>query len=214
MDHLFPLQHHLLCGTFYQGEEILMRRTTVCLLLLAAAPVQAQYAILFDIEDDTLLPGQSTTITLAAAHAPSEWAMATVGTRLIASTGSDGLSDWALIAPMSGPGTTPGGPSPTGIDGIIAGQLNFPPGGVPGLPTNPIDFWRVTYTAPTDVAAPFDLLLSTDTSRFEVYPFRDSVFGESRLDLLVEGNATIRVIPAPASALVLAGLALATRCRR
>lgn len=182
-------------------------------LLSAAAPAQAQYAILFDIEDDTLLPGQSTTITLAAAHDPGEWAMATVGTNLIATTGSAGLSDWALIPPMSGPGTTPGGSSPTGIDGILAGQLNFPPAGVP-QPPNPIDFWRVTYTAPTDVAAPFDLLLSTDTSSFEVYPFRDSTIGESRLDLLVEGNATIRVIPAPASALVLAGLALATRRRR
>ena len=190
-----------------------MLRTTVSILLLAAAPVQAQYAILFDIENDTLLPGQSTTITLAAAHATSEWAMATVGTNLVASTGSEGLSDWALVAPMSGPGTTPGALSPTGIDGILAGQLNFPPAGVP-QPPNPIDFWRVTYTAPTDVAAPFDLLLSTDTSRFEVYPTRESVFGESRLDLLVEGNATIRVIPAPASALVLAGLALATRRRR
>ena len=139
--------------------------------------------------------------------------MATVGTNLVASTGSAGLSDWALIPPMSGPGTTPGGPSPTGIDGIVAGQLNFPPAGV-SQPPNPINFWNVTYTAPMDVAAPFDVLLSTDTSRFEFYPFRDSTIGESRLDLLVEGNATIHVIPAPASVHVLAGAGLLAGRRR
>ncbi|MEQ9095606.1 MAG: hypothetical protein RIE32_05020 [Phycisphaerales bacterium] len=190
-----------------------MRPVTACVLLLAAATqTLAQYAILFDIEDDTLLPGQSTSVTLSAAYAPHDWAFALVLTDLVSSEGERGLSDWELVAPLTGPGTTPGAPSGTGIDGILAGQLNFP---VPGLPppTNPIDFWTVTYTAPMDVAAPFDVLLSTDTSRFEVYPTREAVFGESRLDLLAEGNATIRVIPTPASVAVLGGLLVCARRR-
>ena len=193
-------------------------RTSVAAAALAIAasaavcPALAQYAILFNIEDDTLTPGQRTTITLSAAYAPDDWGFALVFTDLVSSQGDRGLRDWELLPPLDGPGTTPGTPSATGIDGILAAKLNFPATGIPPDP-NPIDFWSVTYTAPTDVAAPFDVRLTTDTSRFEVYPTREAVFGESRIDLLTEGNATIRVIPAPASALVLLGLVLARRRR-
>ena len=179
-----------------------MRPQTAAMLSLALgiqALAQDQYALRFDVQDDTLLPGQSTSITLAAAYG-SNWALATVGTELVASTGSDGLSDWALIAPLDGPGTTPGALSATGVDGILAGQLNFPPAGHWEPQPNPIPFWTATYTAPTDVAAPF---IS-----------RDDPVGRSRLDDLVEGSAVIRVIPAPASALVLVGLPAITTRRR
>ncbi|NRA58572.1 MAG: hypothetical protein HRU13_10720 [Phycisphaerales bacterium] len=193
-----------------------MRPQTAAMLSLALgiqALAQDQYALRFDVQDDTLLPGQSTSITLAAAYG-SNWALATVGTELVASTGSDGLSDWALIAPLDGPGTTPGALSATGVDGILAGQLNFPPAGHWEPQPNPIPFWTATYTAPTDVAAPFDVTLLTQTSRFEVYISRDDPVGRSRLDDLVEGSAVIRVIPAPASALVLVGLPAITTRRR
>lgn len=177
-----------------------------------AAVALGQAAITIEVDQPMLMPGESTGVTLWAEHGPSDWAMAAVGTDFVSSVGSDGLSDWALVAPMAGPGTLPGDAGPTGIEGILAGQLNFPPGGHMG--TNPIAFWRVTYTAPLD-AMEMTVDLSTATSRFEVYPTRDSVFGESRLDGLTEGSATIHVVPAPAGMAVIGvGALLGMRRRR
>lgn len=177
-----------------------------------ATMASGQAAITIEVDQPVLLPGESTAVTLWAGHAPSDWAMAFVGTDLVSSQGAEGLSDWALVDPMGGPGTLPGVAGPSGIEGILAGQLNCPPCGHMG--TNPIVFWRATYTAPMDAMA-MEVDLSTATSLYEVYPTRDSVFGESRLDDLIEGSATIRVVPAPAGMAVLGlGSLLAVRRRR
>lgn len=193
-----------------------MRRTTAYVLLLAATtPALAQTSsaeIVFDIDNDTLLPGQSTTVTMAALWNEG-FAMCCVGTDLLISTGSEGWSDLRLIAPMDGPGTSAGALTPLGIEGVLAGKLNFPSTGVPPDP-NPILFWQGTYTAPSDIAEPFDINLTTQTSMFEVYIEFASAETQSLMDVLTEGNATIRVIPAPASAIVLPGLAVARRRRR
>ncbi len=194
-------------------------RTTICVLaaLAATTPTLAQTSraeVVFDIDSDTLLPGESTTVTLAAGWDGPWYSMCCVRTDLVASAGSTGWSDLSLIAPMAGPGTTPGTLGATGVEGIIAGQLNFPPG-TPWEPDpNPLPFWRATYTAPTDVTVPFDIDLMTSTNAFDVYIEARSAVTQSLMDVLTEGQATIRVIPAPASTLVLAGLALAARRRR
>ncbi|MEQ8845361.1 MAG: hypothetical protein RIB58_10960 [Phycisphaerales bacterium] len=186
-------------------------------LALAASAALAQTSraeLVFDIENDTLLPGQSTTVTLAAGWDGPWYLMCCVATDLLISTGDAGWSDLALIQPMAGPGTSPGALIATGVEGILAGQLNFPPGGPWEPQPNPLPFWRATYTAPADVATPFNVDLTTDTSLFEVYISRDSAETRSLMDVLTEGNATIRVIPAPASTLVLLGLVVAQRRRR
>ncbi|MFI4916096.1 MAG: hypothetical protein ACIAS6_06270 [Phycisphaerales bacterium JB060] len=193
----------------------MIRIATTAALLATAGTALAQYEITFDIENETQLPGQSTTVTMYAGFDPMFYAMAGVGTNLITSVGSEGFSDAFVVAPMDGPGTSPGMPSATGWDGIIAGQLNFPAtAGIYADPTNPIAFWEATYTAPTDVASPFDIDLSTMTTRYDIYISMDRSTSESRLAELVEGSGAIRVIPAPASALVLALGAVALRRRR
>ncbi|MFI4917434.1 MAG: hypothetical protein ACIAS6_13130 [Phycisphaerales bacterium JB060] len=172
-------------------------------------------AIVLDIENDTLRPGQSTTVTLSAAWPEHEFAMGYVWTSLETSVGSVGWSGLELVAPMDGPGTTPGARSTAGIDGIVAGQLNYCPAS-PYCPTmdNPIAFWRATYTAPVDVGAGFDVDLRTRTTGFEVYFAERVLETHGYLDELVEGQATIHVVPAPASALVLIGVACSGRRRR
>jgi len=112
-------------------------------------------------------------------------------------------------------GTSAGDASATGVDGILAGQLNFPPAMIFADPSSPIAFWQATYTAPDDVTDGFDVALSTDTSRFDVYIDRERSASESRIDQLVEGSGTISVVPAPASLalLGLGGLAAARRRR-
>lgn len=172
--------------------------------------------LVITVDNPELRPGESTTVTLSAAWlgaSTSTYDIARIDTSLLASTGSAGLSDQRLLAPMNGPGTTAGELSPTGVDGILAGKLNWPFPIFPP-PPYPLPFWQVTYTAPTDVAAPFDVDLSTLTTRFDAYIEMTSHTTVALIDEVVEGEGTIRVIPAPAGALVLAMGALAASTRR
>lgn len=178
--------------------------------------VLGQSEVYFEVEDDTLLPGESTSLTLWVAFPPADHSLAGILTSMHSSTGAQGLSDLELVPPLDGPGTTAGVLTPAGVEGIIAGQLMFPICGIAGCPEsiNPIAFWQATYTAPLD-ASPMMVELSTLTTRLDVYPEMLSSRSESRLDGLVEGSATIHVVPAPAGVAVLGlGALLAVRRRR
>ncbi|MEQ8316950.1 MAG: PEP-CTERM sorting domain-containing protein [Phycisphaerales bacterium] len=190
-------------------------KTAAILAVAGVAAAATAQSISIDVANPTLNPGESTTVTLSAGYGGGDYAIAGVGTDFISSVGSTGWSDVQLIAPMDGPGTSAGAPSGTGVDGIIAGQLNFPIAGIYADPTNPIAFWSATYTAPAVVADAFTVDLSTDTSRFDVYVSRDAALSESRLGDLREGQGAINVVPAPASLalLGLGGLAAARRRR-
>lgn len=192
-----------------------MQRIPVIATLALVPAALAQHEITIDVDQPTLLPGESTTVTLLAGFPARDYAIAGVNTSLVTSIGSEGWSDAMLLPPMDGPGTRPGMASATGWDDIRAGQLNFPgTGAIFADPTNPMPFWSITYTAPTDVAAPFEVDLSTMTLQYDVYISMDSGRSESRLAELVEGSGTIRVIPAPASAFVLVLGAACVRRRR
>lgn len=185
-------------------------------VLLPFSTVLAQPAITIEVENPVLRPGESTVVTMFAGFesGPFWYAMGGLETDLRTSVGSDGWTDVTLLRPMVGPGTLPGTPSAAGFDEIIAGQLHFPGAEIFADPTNPIAFWQATYTAPSDPASPFDIELETITSRYTVYFYRDDSGSGSQLADLTEGAATIRVIPAPASALVLASGLAAPRRRR
>lgn len=172
----------------------------------------AQSAVLIEVDEPELRPGQSTAVTMWAAWPDGDYAMCCVVTDLLASMGAAGWSDVEIVSPMDGPGATIGDATVAGFEGITAAQLNFPPTGGPSG-DNPIAFWRASYTAPHDVGSPYDLELSTRTSRFDVYIGPDDPLGHSRLDGLTEGSATIRVVPAPAGVLAL-GLGLAVHSFR
>ena len=192
-----------------------MLRVATPIALVASTAVLAQPAITIDVENPVLMPGESTVVTMYAGYGGTDYAVAGVYTDFLAPGGSEGWTGVGLVDPMDGPGTTAGTASATGYDEIVAGQLNFPSGAaIYADPTNPIAFWQATYIAPLDVTEPFDLHVSTMTRQYDVYYSRLSASSESRLADLAEGSATIRVIPAPASALVLACGLLATRRRR
>ncbi len=182
--------------------------------LTCASTALAQLAITIEVDDPVLMPGESTVVTLLGGYDAPDFAVAGIATSLVTSVGSEGWGDAMVLSPMSGPGTSAGVPGLTGIDGIVAGQLQFAGAGIAADPTNPIRFWQATYTAPTDLLVPFEIDLSTMTSRYDVYLEIFVGTSESRLDDLTEGAATIRVIPAPASALILALGACAVRRRR
>ncbi|MEQ9095201.1 MAG: hypothetical protein RIE32_02945 [Phycisphaerales bacterium] len=185
-------------------------------LLLAAGAASAQIAangITILVDDPVLEPGQSTTVRMEAYFDARDYCMSAVATSLLSSAGAQGLEGPRLLGTMDGPGTTAGVIDGAGVTGIIAGQLHML-GGIYGDPSNPIAFWEATYTAPSDVAAAFDVGLTTETSGFFVYLERDSHLYESRLDDFAEGEATIRVVPAPAGVVVLGGLLVAAGRRR
>ncbi len=166
------------------------------------------------VQDDTLLPGQSTTVRLEARFdSTRDYCVAAIGTWLDSSTGAVGLSDIRLVGALAGPGTSAGAATERGVRGILAGQINGL-ADIYGDPSDPIAFWEATYTAPLDVAAAFEVVLETRTSRFEVYPYKYSARTESRLDGFQDDTATIRVIPAPVSGAVLLGVMIGGRRRR
>ncbi|UYV13505.1 MAG: hypothetical protein NCW75_04275 [Phycisphaera sp.] len=196
---------------------MLVQSTAALVLATAVAAAQAQLdpsGLRITVDNETLLPGESTTIRLEAYFdSARDYCVGGIGTWLDSSTGGAGLSDVRLIGPLLGPGTTAGSPGEHGVRGILAGQINGL-GDIYGDPSNPIAFWEATYTAPVDVAAPFDVMLETRTSLFYVYPYMYSPSTESRLDGFQDDTAMIRVIPAPAGAALLLGIAMACRCRR
>jgi hypothetical protein len=94
---------------------------------------------------------------------------------------------------MDGLFTSSGVASPTGFDGIVARQLHFPPHPTTD-PSNPIAFWRATYTAPAVAPRPFDIVLGTSTTAYDVYFSSDRTDTISELAGLEEGAAIIQVI--------------------
>ena len=140
-----------------------MKKAFALVAVAGVAAAATAQSININVANPTLAPGESTTVTMAAGYGGTDYAIAGVATNLVSSVGSTGWSDIALIAPMNGPGTSAGVASGTGVDGIIAGQLNFPPAGIFADPTNPIAFWSATYTAPAVVADAFTVDLSSRT---------------------------------------------------
>lgn len=191
-----------------------MTRAAAILSIAALPAVAAAQAIHFDLAS-LPAPGETETITMSASYNPLDYAVAAVGTSVVINEIQGELSNARLIAPMDGPGTSEGVIGVASVDGIIAGQLNFPPAGIYADPTNPIAFWAVDWTfMPDGTGNPVLIDIESQTDRFDVYTDRLLARSEFRIDELEEGSLRI-VIPAPAGALaLLGGLALTARRRR
>jgi hypothetical protein len=166
--------------------------------VLAAASVAAAqtspYTIEIHVDPPIIEPGETATIELRAGFdASREFAMAGVLTSLLCSTGSEFFSDRRLIPPMNGPGTQVGTGTTAGVEAIVAGQLQFHD--IRADPTNPIPFWRATYTAlGTAPVAGQAIELRTATSRYSAYVCEFCGTARSSMLEFVEGHATLTVI--------------------
>ena len=173
--------------------------------------------VTIEIDEPILAPGDSTRLRLVATVLDTDYAFAGTNLDLLidfdGTPGARGFSDLSILPPMDA-GPTAGVPTDRGIEAIRIGQLHFPPAGIFADPTNPIAFWEATFTAPVDAGGGYRVDLLTETDRFEAWVARDSTRLETRIDLVVEDAASIFVIPAPASAVVLALGVLGMRRRR
>jgi hypothetical protein len=172
-----------------------MRRILIAVCTLPPAIATAQtspYTIEIHVDPPIIEPGESATIELRAGFdSGRDYAMNAVFTSLLCSTGGDPMGLKELIAPMAGPGTEVGTETIAGVEGILAGQLQFH--SIYADPTNPIPFWRVAYHAPPDAGVGI-IDLWTRTSRYTVYPSRDRVVSESRMLDMVDGSATLTIV--------------------
>ncbi|MEQ8845061.1 MAG: MYXO-CTERM sorting domain-containing protein [Phycisphaerales bacterium] len=195
----------------------MIRTSTIAVLGLTAAAHAQSVGVTIEIDEPVLAPGEFTTVRLVASFPDTDYALAGVAMSLrFDSPIADARRHWSDVAslpPFDGPTTGPV-VTDTAIEGLLAGQLNFPPAGIYADPTNPVAFYEATFTAPLDAGRFYEVDLFTDVMRFDAYIDRESAESQSRLDLLVEDAATITVIPAPASAAVLALGLLAVRRRR
>lgn len=189
-------------------------KTVACLAVVAGAPVACMaQAIDFTVDGDAL-PGQTITISMTAGYGGTDYAVAGIATSVLINEAQGTFSNARLLAPMNGPGTVPGVIGAGSIDGIIAGQLNFPTAGIFADPTNPIGFWAVDFTVDGSLSGPTILDIESMTSKYDVYLERTRATSQSRLVELDEGALQI-VIPAPAGGLaLLGGLAMVARRRR
>ena len=180
---------------------------------LAAPALADGERLFFEISNDITPDQPSAVVTLWAGFDARDWALAGVAGSVVASEGN-----WfalELVPPLNGPGTSPGFRTGGGstVEGIIAGQLNFP-SDILADPSNPIAFWQAEIEVFDFTPRTIDLI--TDTSRYDVYVSRDSARSRSALADLEEAMASVVVVPAPGVPVGLAtGLGiLATRPRR
>lgn len=169
--------------------------TSGAAVLLAAAGAVAQGVEIFiEASNPEPMPGETITITLMAGFEARDYAVSGVATNFEVSAIQGQLSDWRVLRPMDGPGTTEGTRVGDSIEGIIAGQLNFPPtGGIYADPTNPMPFWAVDLTVDDVLSGPVVLDVRTRTTRYDVYIDMQSSTSESRIAGLIEGELRVLV---------------------
>ncbi len=182
----------------------MMRAIVPPVVAVLAGTAGAQVVgVTIEVDRPVLAPGESTTVRLYANFDDADYAVAGIAMSLLVDgvTGRarESWSGAGLLPPFAGP--SPSGPVFTerGWEGIIAGQLNFPPAMIYADPSNPIAFWEVQYNADPAAGGGYRVDLLTEVTKFDVYIARESSTSESRLDVLVEGEASIFVVPAPAS---------------
>lgn len=164
--------------------------------LLVAGSLMAASAALgqagFDIEP-IFEPGQtgitprtpSCRVRAWARFSPNDWAVAGVRFDMLAADGR--WSDNEVLHPLL-TGSNPGVVNGPSVTGVIAGQLNF---FSKANPSNPIGVWEATWA--TSDFTPRRVPLQTRTSRFDVYPDRNSPSSAGRMFVLTEGAAGLEV---------------------
>ena len=168
----------------------------ICIATASAAFAQAgPYTIEIQVERPVLEPGEFARVFLAPAFdTRRDWANAGVNLDLVAPDMGAGISDLSGVAPWSISSAWNPVRCDIGICGFDAGQLNFPAAGIYADPSSPLPAFSFSYTPP-DVSEPTEVTFQTRTNRFHVYAERETSVSESRLDELVEGRATILIVP-------------------
>ena len=172
-----------------------MMKTMILIALSVSAVARAQsdsYRLELRIDRPILEPGETATVELWAWYNDRDyWLPAIIRTSVL--TGHPSLVGDQELVFLDGPGTLAGERTLAGIEGILAGTLCLPCADCQWPQPDPVTFWRATVTAP-DTAFAFDVLLSTLTTQYEIHGWGCPP-PESRLDELIEGDATIRVVP-------------------
>lgn len=188
-----------------------MRSITIVALTLVSAGAMAQdpdprYTISIEVDRPVLEPGETAQVLMRAGfNSDVDYSMQLVVTSLHWGLGPVHLEDLRLVAPMAtlclgspypSGRCSAGEYGPGGVEGIVAGQIEFGGGAsIYSNPNDPIDFWTARYVAPTVVTEPTSIELFTLTTAYRLHVQSGSSLTVERVGELVEGSATIRIVP-------------------
>lgn len=165
-----------------------------------------RYTIYIEVDRPVLEPGETAQILMRAGFdSDVDHSMHLVLTNLHWGPGPVQFEELRLIAPMAtlclgspfpAGGCSAGEVGPEGVEGIAAGQIQFGGGAsIYSNPNDPIDFWAARYAAPAAIAEPTIVDLSTRTMAYRLYIEPASSLTVERIDELIEGSATITIVP-------------------
>ncbi|NRA57304.1 MAG: hypothetical protein HRU13_04200 [Phycisphaerales bacterium] len=151
-----------------------------------------RYTVYIEVDPPIVEIGDSASITVwAGFNSDRDYAIASVLNDLLMTDGTDGVTN--LRPGVLG---TAGCPEPVvtdaGVEGLCGWQYNSETS-VIADDSDPILYFSAEFR-PTDTMDRF-IELSTRTSLYSCYLWRCCLDSESRLDVLVEGHATITIIP-------------------
>ncbi|UYV11845.1 MAG: hypothetical protein NCW75_11110 [Phycisphaera sp.] len=167
----------------------------LCTLLPTLAHAQdpdPRYVIHIEVDRPVLEPGESATIELRCGFdSDAFWAINGVYTSLTGFQHAGMVSNLEILQPLRGPGTREGVFDGETVTEIIAGQIQSPTAAILADPADPAPLWRGVFTA--DETG--ELQLSTITARYHVFLEMYEYWNEDKIDELIEGSATITIVP-------------------
>ena len=168
----------------------------LCTLLPAVALAQdpdPRYVIHIEVDRPVLEPGETTEVRLLAGfNSDRDWAIEGVLGDLLMSDGSEGMSSFGRGTLLSA-GCDPVTIEPWGLSGICAWQYQSGTSGILADNTDPMVYFTAVFRAEAEMDRMIEL--RSQNMWYGCYVLPWEITRSDRIDELIEGSATITIVP-------------------